>query len=306
MNEISFSQRVKEEIISRINSSAKADACLYGMLLCANSLSADEILLLTESQAAATFFRLNIERICGEGCVIETEAEKSDGSVIYSLSVKNDSERKKLLSCFSIGDERKRLKESYPKPSLCAYMIGGMFLSCGSVSDPNRDYRMELSMPNLELCNFLGLLLIERYSLTAKIVERKNRQVIYFKESDNIIDMITLMGATSSSFDFMNVKIYKDMRNKVNREVNCVNANIEKSVRAARRQIEDIELIEKNGGLEALSDELVQTARLRRENPDLNLSELGEIHTPPISRSGVSHRLKKISQLAQKIREEEK
>ncbi len=111
-----------------------------------------------------------------------------------------------------------------------------------------------------------------------------------------------IMGATNSSFELMNMKIYKDMRNKINRAVNCDNANIEKSLKAAERQIEDIELIDKTIGLSSLPDNLQEIADLRYNNPDYNLKELGQALNPPISRSGANHRLAKLSEIAEDIR----
>lgn len=300
--ELSFSQKVKEEIITRIDSSAKADACLYGLLLCTNVLDAEQITLLTESKTVADFFEHNVNRICGSTAVSVAVSVRGGGAVMYSLSIEQAADCAKLLGHFKIGEDRKRENEKYPKQSLTPFMIAGMFLSCGSISDPNKGYHMEFVMPDLMLCNFLGLTLIEKYDMLAKHVERKNHHILYYKESDNIIDMIALMGATTSSFELTNIKIYKDMRNNINRGVNCVNANIEKSIRAAERQIEDIELIDETVGLSSLPDNLREIALLRYENPDFNLSDLGAALEPPISRSGANHRLKKLAEIADEIR----
>ena len=125
---------------------------------------------------------------------------------------------------------------------------------------------------------------------------------MYIKESENIIDMLTLMGATMSSIELMHVKMEKDMRNKINRAMNCDNANIDKTIRAAERQIADIELIEQTMGLSSLPDNLREIAEIRLENPDYNLKQLGEELSPPISRSGANHRLQKLSEIAEEIR----
>jgi hypothetical protein len=304
MQEMSFSQKVKEEIISKINSVQKADSCLFGLLLCTNVLSEKEIILLTETKSVADFFTLNVNRICGEDSVSLHSTDRRASGVMYSLSLTDEQSCGKLLDYFQLDGERKCGKPNYPKKSLYPQMISGMFLSCGSISDPNKGYHMEFVLPNLDICNKLGLLLLEQYELLAKHVERKGHQVLYFKESEHIIDMITLMGAMLSSFDLMNVKIYKDMRNKINREVNCVNANIEKSIRAAERQIADIEFIDEKIGIGSLPENLQEIAMLRYENPDYNLNDLGAALNPPISRSGANHRLQKIAQIAQQLRDE--
>ena len=302
MESKSFSRSVKEELISKINSPAKAQACLYGMLLCSNELSADEILLLTELSDTADFFKFNVEKLCGRDSVEVHESGRGSGQVMYSLTIPDRQAREDLLNKLFIGEGRKRKKENFPKKSLIPQMIAGMYLACGSVSDPNKGYHMEFVMPELELCNYLGLLLIESFDMLAKHVERKGHQILYFKESDNIMDMLALMGATSSYFDLFYVKQMKDMRNKINRGVNCVNANIEKSIRAAEKQIADIELIDEVRGLDTLPDNLREMAVLRYENPEMNLSELGAALTPPISRSGANHRLQKLAFIAEEIR----
>lgn len=298
----SFSRQAKEEMISRINSPDKGKACLYGMLLCANVLSRDEITLMTELAAAAKFFRFNVEKIIGRGAVTERVTERGGDAVMYQLSVERAEDRAALLDCFGIGEGRKRLRENYPKPSLCPQMTAGMFLACGSISDPNKAYHMEFVMPDLELCNFLGLMLIEKYDMLAKNVERKNHQLLYFKESDNIMDMLALMGATNCYFDFFHVRQLKDVRNKVNRGMNCQNANANKSDRAAQRVIADIELIDEKRGLYTLPEPLRDIAVLRYENPDFNLAQLGAALKPPISRSGANKRLQKLSAIADEIR----
>lgn len=157
-------------------------------------------------------------------------------------------------------------------------------------------------MPTLDLCNDLGLLLIERHEIIPKHVERKGAQVMYIKESENIIDMLTLMGATMCSIELMNVKMEKDVRNKINRAMNCDNANIDKTLRAAERQVADIELIDQKIGLSALPEQLKEMAELRLENPDYNLKQLGAEMVPPISRSGANHRLQKLSEIAEELR----
>ena len=125
---------------------------------------------------------------------------------------------------------------------------------------------------------------------------------MYIKESEAIIDLLTIMGATNSSLELMNVKIMKDMRNKINRVVNCDNANIEKTLKAAEKQLNDIELIDSSIGFDSLPETLQEIARLRYENPDISLKELGALMTPSLSRSGVNHRLARLSEIAEKIR----
>jgi DNA-binding protein WhiA len=147
---------------------------------------------------------------------------------------------------------------------------------------------------------------INSFELDAKVVKRKKYYVVYLKEGSMIVDILNVMEAYVSLMDMENVRIIKDMRNDINRRVNCETANIKKTVSAARRQIDDIEYIEKTKGLKYLNDSLRVLAELRMEEPDANLAELGAMLNPPVSKSGVNHRLRKISSIADSLRETNK
>ena len=298
----SFSYEVKEEILASVSSKDKADAVMLGILTFANSLEDKKILLLTENEKVKDFFILNTVRICGEDSVIATESRKGRGQTLYSIEVIGEENRLTLLEYFQTDSSRRLTPDELPKEKFYPLVIAGAFLACGSVNDPLKKYHLEFVVPTLDLCNDLGLLLIENYGILCKHAERKGNNIVYLKESENIIDMLTLMGATDCSIELMNVKIEKDMRNKINRAVNCDNANIEKALRASEKQISDIELIDSVMGLSVLSDSLREIAVLRYENPDLNLTELGEMLKPPISRSGVNHRFARIAKIADEIR----
>lgn len=181
--------------------------------------------------------------------------------------------------------------------------VRGMFLATGSVNDPNKAYHFEIVVHNREMAEAICQV-INSFSLEAKVVKRKKYYVVYLKEGSMIVDILNVMEAHISLMDMENVRILKDMRNDINRRVNCETANIKKTVNAARRQIEDIEYIEKTKGLKYLNDSLRQLAEIRLTEPDANLAELGEMLDPPVSKSGVNHRLRKISSIANKLRDE--
>ncbi len=305
MENPSFSYKAKEEMISRINTREKADVCLMGILTFCNVLSDEEIMLLTEHVSVAEFFKKNCERICGGEAVEMTSAEKRRGVMLYTLTVPKHSDRMSLLEYFRMDSSRRLTKDDLPKARYYPQLIAGIFLACGSVNDPEKKYHMEFVMPHIQLCNDFGLLLLDNYSILAKQTERKKAQIVYVKESDNIIDLLTIMGATNCSLEFINAKMMKELRNKINRAVNCDNANIEKTLRAAEKQVADIEYIEETVGLAALPETLREMAELRYENPDISLKDLGTLADPPISRSGVNHRLARIAEFADKLRREE-
>ncbi|MBR1866539.1 MAG: DNA-binding protein WhiA [Lachnospiraceae bacterium] len=181
--------------------------------------------------------------------------------------------------------------------------IRGFFLAAGSVNDPQKAYHFEIVVQSRELAEVIRSI-IRSFSLDAKMVKRKKYYVVYLKEGSMIVDILNVMEAYVGLMDMENIRILKDMRNDINRRVNCETANIRKTVDAARRQIEDIEYIEQTRGLGYLNDSLRELAQMRLEEPDANLSELGKMLNPPVSKSGVNHRLRKISNIAKALRED--
>ena len=175
-------------------------------------------------------------------------------------------------------------------------------MAAGSISDPNtKSYHFEIAMRTEEQANQV-VSLMQTFDLSAKIVERKNRFVVYLKEAEQIVDMLNVMEAHVALMEFENIRIVREMRGNVNRKVNCETANIEKTVNASMKQIDDITLIRDSIGLEQLDEGLRQIAAARLENPDIPLSRLGELLSPPIGKSGVNHRFRKITRIAEQIR----
>ena len=303
---MSFSQSVKEELCSVITDRDKEYACLYGMLLFCRRFSAEEIQFQTENRLAADMFSRLSDKIIGRsGTVAINETKKKNGSSLYSLTVPAEPDREELIFRFRISSSKliHRIQEDIIDNNNVFAFLAGAFISCGSVTEPIKEYHLEFAVPFEELCTDLKNLL-ERLGIMSKYVERKGLYVLYFKGSEDIEDMLTLMGATKSSIELMNVKILKDVRNKANRIANCDAANIERTLNASEKQIEDIEYIMNTEGLESLTPELRNMAELRLENPDVSLKELGEMLDKPVGRSGANHRLKKLMEIAEQIRED--
>lgn len=179
--------------------------------------------------------------------------------------------------------------------------IRGAFLAAGSISDPNKFYHYEIVCEYEEDAEQLQELLVF-FELDAKTIQRKKNYIVYLKEGNNITDVLNLMGACVSQMELYNIMILKGMRNDVNRKVNCETANLNKTIEAAVKQIRDIEYIRDTVGLESLNDGLRQVAYVRLENPDMNLKDIGELLTPAVGKSGVNHRLRKISEIAEELR----
>ena len=179
--------------------------------------------------------------------------------------------------------------------------IRGAFLASGSVSDPEKGYHFEIVCTSLPQAKQIQSAM-NSFEADAKIVTRKKNQVVYVKEGTHIVDLLNVMGAHEALMNLENVRIVKEMRNSVNRQVNCETANISKTVNAAVRQIEDIVYIRDHMGLESLPDHLREMALLRLKYPDVPLKELGSYLNPPVGKSGVNHRLRKLSKIAEEMR----
>lgn len=195
-----------------------------------------------------------------------------------------------------------KVPESLIKDDGCVRaFIRGAFLGGGSISDPEKNYHLEFVTNNEEFAQSLKNL-INSLGFNSKTVARKNNYVVYLKESEQISDLLNIIGAHQALLSLESTKIVKEMRNNVNRIVNCETANLSKTVNAAVRQIENIKYIQEKLGLENIPPNLREIAVLRVEYEDLTLKELGEMASPQLSKSAVNHRLRKIEQIAENLR----
>ena len=182
--------------------------------------------------------------------------------------------------------------------------IRGAFLASGSISDPEKGYHFEIVCSDAKRAEQLQTI-IRSFSVDAKIVQRKKSHVVYVKEGAQIVDMLAVMEANVALMDLENIRILKEMRNSVNRKVNCETANINKTVNAAVKQMEDIKLVRQKIGFEQLNEGLAQVAELRMQYPEATLKELGMMLSPQVGKSGVNHRLRKLSAMADELREKQ-
>lgn len=180
-------------------------------------------------------------------------------------------------------------------------LIRDAFLRSGSISDPEKFYHLEIVFTSHEEAKSIQKML-EDFGLDAKIIERKGHYVVYLKEGAQIADMLRIMEAPLALMEFENIRIVKEMRNSINRQVNCEAANLGKTISAAVKQVEDIRYICSKVGLDNIPESLAETAKIRLEYPEATLKELGELMDPPLGKSGVNHRLKKLSELAEDLR----
>ena len=180
-------------------------------------------------------------------------------------------------------------------------LIRDAFMQSGSISDPEKFYHLEIVFTEYEDAVRIQKMM-EGFALDGKIVERKGHYVVYLKEGAQIADMLRIMEAPMALMEFENIRILKEMRNSINRQVNCEAANLGKTISAAVKQVEDINFICSKVGLEHIPESLAQTAKVRLENPEATLKELGELMDPPLGKSGVNHRLKQLSAMADDLR----
>ncbi|MCR5197063.1 MAG: DNA-binding protein WhiA [Pseudobutyrivibrio sp.] len=178
--------------------------------------------------------------------------------------------------------------------------LRGVFLAAGSISDPSKSYHFEVICHN-ESQALLVIKAMNAFDIDAKIVKRNDKNVVYLKEGAQIVEILRVMEAAHSVMDLENIRVVKEVRGRINRKVNCETANISKTVSAAVRQIEDIKLIDSKIGLDTLPEQLQEIAQVRLDYPDTPLGDLGQYLDPPIGKSGVNHRLKKLAKIAEDL-----
>ena len=301
---MSFSNEVRQEIYSTINDNDKKFACLYGMLIYCKSISRENITLQTESSVTARLCNELVKAVFKDKIHISVhESVKKNDNKLYTCTITDKNEIDIVLKRYFIDVENRFINQEIVVNNSLGVFTAGVFLSCGSLNDPSKEYHLEFAAPCRRLAEELQLILLD-IGVNAKIFVRKNMYVVYIKESESIEDTLTYIGAQQCTIELMNVKIFKDVRNKANRLANCDSANIDKVVNAALKQIDNIKIIAETVGLNSLTPELREVAELRLENTDMSLQEIGNSLKTPISRSGINHRFKKLEKIANEIREE--
>ena len=230
---------------------------------------------------------------------------------IYSVCVKQHEDALRVLKATKLLSEDGEIGENLSvvgnvvvqNPCCRRAFLRGAFLASGSISDPEKFYHLEIVCATEAKAKQIRSIMAT-FNMEAKIVIRKRYFVVYIKEGNQIVDMLNVMEAHLSLMEFENIRILKEMRGNVNRQVNCETANINKTVSAALKQVDDIVYIRDTIGFESLPPGLLQIARARLEKPEATLKELGEDLEPPVGKSGVNHRLRKLCDMAQRLREQ--
>jgi hypothetical protein len=315
---MSFSKKIKEELSKQVSPARHCQiAELTAIISLCGTISINEkeeyfLKIHTENLTVARKYLILIKKafdVLAEISIKQGSGLK--GRRLYAVFLKDKDATMRILKATKLIDDNGEIKEELSlannlivqNPCCRRAFIRGAFLAAGSMSDPSKAYHFEIVTTTRAKAGQLQEI-INFFDLDAKIVMRKNHYVVYVKEGAQLVDLLNIMEAHVALMELENVRILKEMRNSVNRQVNCETANINKTVTAAAKQMEDIEYIKNTIGLGELSEGLEETARLRIEQPEASLKELGMLLNPPLGKSGVNHRLRRISEIADTLREE--
>ena len=292
---MSFSSNVKQELCRLpISRRQEAAAELYGILLYCNAFTAELIRITTESRDLADRLPRLMKKVAGFSFDQEPDAEET-GKLVFTV----DSQEKihKIFAQFGLSAAKDvtlhvnygTLEEDEERLAF----LRGAFLSGGSVTDPAKRYHLELTTSHYKVSRETCALLLDA-GFSPKETTRGGNSILYFKQSNLIEDFLTAIGAPVCAMGVMEAKVEKDLRNGVNRRVNCDSANADKIVLAAQEQLDAIRELDRKYGLDTLPDILQETAMLRIANPESSLADLARLASPPVSKSCMSHRLKKL------------
>lgn len=298
---MNFSQQVKKEICAlEVTGTCCITAACYGIACFGRYFDTKGLVLHTERAYIAQWAKSLYTQMGVAGKIFAKGREKSR---TYEFSVKDPYEVEKMLALFGHTGEETAVR-LHRENLLCSgcfsRFAAAVFLCCGTMVDPRKGYNLEFVHPRYSVMKDFEVLLNEN-DFRPRHTQRKGSNVLYFKSSEQIEDLLTTMGASRSTLDIMNLKVYKDLRNKANRITNCETANIDKIVAANKEVLHAIEILERFGAVDALPVALRNAIELRRTNPSMSLAELADISEEPVSKSGLSHRYRKICQKAAEL-----
>ena len=317
---MSFSSSVKDELSRQISPARHCQIAEMAAIisLCGRvQISENDeyaIRIQTENVAVARKYFTLLKKTFNIGADISIRRNAYlKKSRTYTVLVSDHEEALRILQATKLIDEHGEVGENLSlvknivvQNACCRRaFIRGAFLASGSISDPEKFYHFEIVCATMAKAEQLKNIILT-FSIDAKIVARKKYFVVYIKEGSQIVDILNVMEAHVALMNLENIRIMKEMRNSVNRQVNCETANINKTVAAAVRQLEDIEYIRDTAGLSSLPDNLYEIAQIRLDRPEATLKELGEALSPPVGKSGVNHRLRKLCAIAERLREQDK
>ena len=297
---MSFSLEVKQEL-SKINSLADKNnvKCeLMGYLVTSNtSMQKNKVRFSTESQYNINRFSKLLNNLGFVNYDIKIQRN------MYSIFINKNDIQELIRAEENINIANEILSYFLKSEILEKAFVRGTFLGSGTINNPEKKYHLEIFLKNLETAKYI-IEILRKYSIDFKILERSKKYAIYTKEGEEISKFLALMGASASVLKFEEIRVYRDIKNNINRKVNCETANLNKIVNSSVKQINDIKYIKEKGKFNELSEQLKEIAIVRIENPDMSLEELGKLLKKPIGKSGVNHRLRKIQKIVEELKEE--
>ena len=301
---MSFSYDTKKEL-SRVAVSENAVRYseLYAMLLLSKKFSEQSIVFKTENKYTFARFTELLQQLFNVQAQMSYPAEGPSGrNRNYSAIITSEADCRRIFVYY--GHDREvslRVNRANIDDEECQRgFIRGAFLACGSVTDPEKGYHLEFSIPYRNLCRDICLIIreIPDCEVSVKMLSRLGAYIAYVKDSEQITDLLAYMGAGNCAMEIMGTKALKQVRNSANRLANSEIANLEKTAAASANQLKAIRILKESGRFNLLSDELKEVANLREEYPELSLRDIGERLSPKISRSGVNHRMEKLIRLS--------
>jgi DNA-binding protein WhiA len=272
------------------------------MLLFGRAFGLSEISLMTEFQSVAERYSSSVRDLTG----VTPQTQRS-GAGKYKVTIPTREDRIKILTYFGYTGKELSLRinlsnlEQTNNDCCSRAFLRGAFLVCGSVTDPEKDYHIELSVTKAKLCDDL-LQIIDDIGLKAKKIIRNNSYVIYSKDAESVEDFIGTMGANNAFLTVMQTRAMKNIKNQINRRSNFESANMSRSIEAGLKQVAVIEEVLNKISLDDMTEDLAALCKLRLENPELSLDEIGKMMVPELSRSAVSRRFKKLEKIAEEIK----
>lgn len=305
---MSFASDTKNELCKIVPQQCCRKAECYGLLLFGRNFSPACVSLTTENLGAARRAAQFTAEITGAIMDVATmELHKKSSTTAYTVSAAGVEQAGKVLQSLGHSGQEISLRinlANLENDCCSSAFLRGAFLACGTVTAPEREYHLEFSVPYMNLAKDLTALIRDNLELELdpRISRRKGTFVVYIKGGERVSDFLTFLGAPSAAMNLIQVRMLKELRNNVNRQTNFETANIEKTASAAAQEVLAIEKIQKNSKISALPEELRELAAFRLQYPEMSLRELGQHLTPPLSRSGVHHRLQRIIEFAEKLR----
>ena len=314
--ELTFSGKVKEELSRHQSESTHCQiaeiAAIVSMCgkVAIDSRERYSVKVRTENLSVARKYFTLLRKTFNINTETFVSMNRNNGNVSYTVIVKGHEDTMEILQAAGLIDANREIVEDFSTNhnpvvyrSCCKRaFLRGAFLATGSMSHPEKSYHIEIVCAVRAKARQLQTLM-RGFGLDAKVIQRKKSYIVYLKEGAQIVDLLNVMEAPVALMEMENVRILKEMRNSVNRQVNCETANINKTVSAAVKQTEDITYIQNTIGLAKLPEGLQEIAEIRLAHPNASLKELGDLLTEPIGKSGVNHRLRKLSEIAATLRE---